>query len=124
VDTELFSPEKRSKVVRASWRAEEKTVLLYVGRVSWEKNLRCLARAYLEIWKRRRDVHLVVTGDGPARMELEGMFLDAKANVTFTGYLEGQIRLLISGTSSPYFPSSHRFHAPPLLGYLTPLHSP
>lgn len=75
--------------MRASWGAEGKIVLLYVGRVSWEKNLRCLARAYLGIWKRRRDVHLVVTGDGPARTELEGMFLEAKANVTFTGYLEG-----------------------------------
>jgi len=73
------------------WGAEGKTVLLYVGRVSWEKNLRCLARAYLEVWKRRKDVHLVVTGDGPARTELEGMFLDVKASVTFTGYLEGTV---------------------------------
>ena len=89
VDTGLFAPEKRSKEVRQMWGAEGKVVLLYVGRVSWEKNLRCLARAYLEIWKTRKDVHLVVTGDGPARTELEGMFSDVKASVTFTGYLEG-----------------------------------
>ena len=85
----MFAPEKRSKEVRLMWGAEGKVVLLYVGRVSWEKNLRCLARAYLEIWKMRKDVHLVVTGDGPARTELEGMFSDVKASVTFTGYLEG-----------------------------------
>jgi len=97
VDTALFEPRKRSGQVRRLWGEDvmgEKVVLLYVGRVSWEKNLRCLARAYLEIWKVRKDVHLVITGDGPARTELEGMFLDAKASVTFTGYLEGRIPLL------------------------------
>jgi glycosyltransferase involved in cell wall biosynthesis len=60
-----------------------------VGRVSWEKNLHALSQAYIDIHAQRKDVHLVITGDGPARMELEARFANAKAAVTFTGYLEG-----------------------------------
>jgi glycosyltransferase involved in cell wall biosynthesis len=90
VDTELFSPLKRQKEIRTAWTAgEEKVVLLYVGRVSWEKNLKALSNAYIDIHAQRKDVHLVITGDGPARTELEAMFANAKAAVTFTGYLEG-----------------------------------
>ena len=89
VDTELFSPIKRRKELRDVWSADGRTVLLYVGRVSWEKNLKVLAKAYINIHRIRKDIHLVITGDGPARLELEAMFREEKANVTFTGYLEG-----------------------------------
>ena len=89
VDTELFSPIKRRKELRDVWSADGRTVLLYVGRVSWEKNLKVLASAYINIHRIRKDIHLVITGDGPARLELEAMFREEKANVTFTGYLEG-----------------------------------
>jgi len=62
-----------------------KIVLLYVGRVSWEKNLKVLSQAYKNL--NRDDIHLVITGDGPAKKELEVFFEDV--SVTFTGYLEG-----------------------------------
>jgi len=67
----------------------EKVVLLYVGRVSWEKNLKVLSQAYINLHAIRNDLHLVITGDGPARSELEAIFQSEKVNVTFTGYLEG-----------------------------------
>jgi glycosyltransferase involved in cell wall biosynthesis len=88
VDTDLFSQSKRRKEFRQMWHAEDKVVMLYVGRVSWEKNLKVLAQAYINL-HRGRDVHLVITGDGPAKAELEAFFNEEKANVTFTGYLEG-----------------------------------
>ena len=68
----------------------DKVVLLYVGRVSWEKNLKALSQAYVNLHDSRNDIHLVITGDGPARKELEAIFLNEKVSVTFTGYLEGE----------------------------------
>jgi glycosyltransferase involved in cell wall biosynthesis len=88
VDTTLFYPVQRSETLRSSWLQEreqprDNVVLLYVGRVSWEKNLRLLVQAYQKLDHRR--CHLVIVGDGPAagemRQELAGL------PVTFTGYL-------------------------------------
>lgn len=89
VDNELFSPSKRRKELREAWGNDDKVILLYVGRVSWEKNLKALSQAYINLHAIRNDVHLVITGDGPARAELEAIFQNEKVNVTFTGYLEG-----------------------------------
>ena len=90
VDTGLFHPQRRSEAVRARWLAhrrqpEQKTVLLYVGRVSWEKNLRLLMQAYREMDHER--CHLVIVGEGPARAEMQQELQDVP--VTFTGYLQG-----------------------------------
>ena len=94
VDTKLFSPLKRRKELREMWIGRtEKVFLLYVGRVSWEKNLKALSQAYINLCKARNDVHLVITGDGPARKELEAIFFENKVAVTFTGYLQGYISL-------------------------------
>ena len=90
VDTELFSPSKRRKELREAWMGNvDKVVLHYVGRVSWEKNLKALSQAYVNLRAIRDDVHLVITGDGPARTDLEAIFRNEKVPVTFTGYLEG-----------------------------------
>jgi glycosyltransferase involved in cell wall biosynthesis len=90
VDLSLFAPERRSEVLRTSWlkdrtEPEKKTIILYVGRVSWEKNLRLLMQAYQQI--DHTNCHLVITGDGPACIEIQQ---EMKAMpVTFTGYLAG-----------------------------------
>ncbi len=95
VDTALFRPERRSQELRQSWlkehgdseSPENKTILLYVGRVSWEKNLRLLVQTY-----RRMDhshCHLVIVGDGPAYAEMQQEL--AGLPVTFTGYLSGEV---------------------------------
>lgn len=93
VDTALFRPQRRSKALRAGWlkangnpEHEEKTIMLYVGRVSWEKNLRLLAAAYRAMDHTR--CHLVIVGDGPALKEVQQAFRDVP--VTFTGYLTGE----------------------------------
>lgn len=87
VDTVLFRPERRNEVTRASWLADEqKAVLMYVGRVSWEKNLRLLTSAYRQMDHTR--CHLVIVGDGPALREIRQEVADLP--VTFTGYLRGE----------------------------------
>jgi len=89
VDIDIFKPERRSSTLRASWLgndADRETVFLYVGRVSWEKNLRLLVQAYHNMDHNK--CHLVIVGEGPAsqemQQELEGL------PVTFTGYLSGE----------------------------------
>jgi glycosyltransferase involved in cell wall biosynthesis len=91
VDTMLFQPERRSQELRASWligrkRPDDTTVLLYVGRISWEKNLRLLTQAYRGMDHER--CHLVIVGDGPALNEVQQDLADLP--VTFTGYLQGE----------------------------------
>ncbi|KAL1916587.1 uncharacterized protein VTP21DRAFT_5778 [Calcarisporiella thermophila] len=87
VDTRLFSPEQRCEVVRSELLgpgSENKTLLLYVGRISHEKNLNLLTAAYRSM--DHTQVHLVVVGHGPARKEVENA-LDTYP-VTFTGQLD------------------------------------
>jgi glycosyltransferase involved in cell wall biosynthesis len=93
VDTTLFHPRQRNLLLRAQWLdartqpddGDSPAILLYVGRISWEKNLRLLIQAYQTMDHQR--CHLVMVGNGPAfaevRDELQGV------PVTFTGYLTG-----------------------------------
>lgn len=87
VDTSLFRPERRDEVRRTSWlHGEERVILLYTGRVSWEKNLRLLIRAYQGMDHTR--CHLVIVGDGPALREVKQEL--AGLSATFTGYMRGE----------------------------------
>lgn len=87
VDTSLFRPERRTISLRRSWLgARDIPIILYVGRVSWEKNLRLLVQAYQRM--DHQSCRLVIVGDGPARAEIEQEL--AGVPVIFTGYLSGE----------------------------------
>jgi glycosyltransferase involved in cell wall biosynthesis len=69
-----FTPEARSERLLAEAgvdRSETPHVLLYAGRVSVEKNLPLLADAFEKVCERRRDVCLVIAGDGPYRQKMK-----------------------------------------------------
>ena len=88
VDTELFHPTKRNGFFSAHFNiAQDEFKLLYVGRVSREKNLPFLAEVFREICGRRKNLHLIVVGDGPYLDEMKGALTGFP--VTFTGYLIG-----------------------------------
>ena len=65
-------------------------VLIYVGRLSNDKNVKFLIRATKIISQKIKDVHLVLVGDGPHRDEILSLVdkLDLKSRTTWTGYLE------------------------------------
>jgi len=84
VDTEVFSPETRT----ARPDLPQGLKLLYVGRISREKNLSLLARVFRQVCVERSDVHLVVVGDGPYLAEMRQALADLPC--VFTGYLEGE----------------------------------
>ena len=78
VDTEQFSPARRSEALRAQWGATSDTpVALFVGRLAAEKNLGALANAYLAMRQQRPDARLVVVGEGPAAQQLASSVPDA-----------------------------------------------
>ncbi len=86
VDTEAFHPNFRSMEWRESLGSAGRNVVLFVGRLVWEKNLRVLAEAYARIRARRSDVVFAIVGDGPIRGELEQMMPGAR----FLGYRSGE----------------------------------
>lgn len=84
VDTDLFHPARRSLVCRAALTTtRDKPLLLYVGRLSVEKNVALLPA----VARALPDYPLVVVGDGPARALLVREMADC--NVHFTGVLHG-----------------------------------
>ncbi|SKB04116.1 Glycosyltransferase involved in cell wall bisynthesis [Prosthecobacter debontii] len=72
VDTDLFSPSRRSLELRESWGVDEKTpVALYVGRVAAEKNLVLLTQAFAAFREIYPAAPCVVVGDGPKLKSLQ-----------------------------------------------------
>ena len=71
VDPAVFSPEKRSVELRASWGADDTTlVALCVSRFAHEKNFPLVIRAYEAMRRIRPEAKLVLVGDGPLADEL------------------------------------------------------
>jgi glycosyltransferase involved in cell wall biosynthesis len=86
IDSSLFNPQKRSEMWRRAVGSSARKIILYVGRLSYEKNPGVLVEAFKTLGA--PDIHLVLVGDGPARESLERSL--AGYAVTFTGYLTGE----------------------------------
>jgi glycosyltransferase involved in cell wall biosynthesis len=87
LDTAMFHPAQRNSGFWTSrgLEAKEKGVL-YVGRISREKNLDILVAASREIQRRKLPVRFLFVGDGPYAKELRKLLPEA----IFTGYLAGE----------------------------------
>ncbi|MDK3160273.1 glycosyltransferase [Kamptonema cortianum] len=86
IDTESYHPRRRQSAFWDRHGLSGKTVFLYVGRVSKEKNLDVLMDAWARLEHLRGQMALAIVGDGPYRAELQERFPD----VVFTGYLGGE----------------------------------
>lgn len=87
VDTKRFDPAKRNGFYRR-WHGQDVLKLLYVGRISREKDLDILTLAFSRIAPERPDLCRAVVGDGPYRQEMEREL--AGLPVIFTGELHGE----------------------------------
>ncbi len=78
VDSARFSPQHRCAELRASWgvRADE-PVVLHVGRLAAEKNVRLAFEAFRVLANRARGARLVVVGDGPQHDALRRQYPEA-----------------------------------------------
>jgi glycosyltransferase involved in cell wall biosynthesis len=88
VDLSRFNPRFRSE----KWRTEitggdiNKKILLYVGRLTWEKDFKTFALTYKLLKDNRSDFVMVLAGEGPIQRELEKLMKGA----IFLGYINGQ----------------------------------
>ena len=90
VDLENYHP---AKAAGGAWRdaglPEDGVKLLYVGRISKEKNLELLGKIFPALLAKQPDLSLVLVGDGPYREELQGR-LGKSRRVHFTGMVQGE----------------------------------
>lgn len=77
----------RSLSLRQTYGLHGKRVVLYVGRLSPEKNLECLVRAAAAL---PEDTVLVMAGSGRLQEELQDLAARLKVRAIFTGWLEGE----------------------------------
>ena len=102
VDTEMFQPHLASTQMRSrlSQGNPEDPLLLYVGRVSAEKQIDEI-KPVLEAIPQAR---LAIVGDGPNREALEAHFAGTKTN--FVGYLQGlELASAFASADAFVFPS-------------------
>jgi glycosyltransferase involved in cell wall biosynthesis/predicted metal-dependent phosphoesterase TrpH len=105
VDADLFDPERRSDELRTELLGPDGEILLLsVGRLSTEKRIGVLLDAFALATRERRDVRLVIAGDGPARRELEHT---APVGTTFVGEITGDALAELYASADAFcFPST------------------
>ena len=88
IDVEAFHPAKRSRTLEYRLGLRGRFRLLYVGRVSKEKNLELLVRVFKRLVQSMPEVTLIVVGDGPYLAEMKEALEGTPA--VFTGYVYGE----------------------------------
>lgn len=106
VDTRLFNPSKRDvESLRELLGSGPGLKILYVGRISKEKDLLVLGQAFKDLVRKVRNVELVLVGDGPYMNEMKE-FMDGTGCI-FTGYREGEeLAGIYAGCDIFAFPSA------------------
>lgn len=105
INTEEFSPSHRNNELRQKMKIEDKTVFLYVGRMSVEKDLDILLTVAEKLNEYYREkIHFLMVGDGPFLKILKEK---APINMSFTGFLKGKtLSELYASSDIFFFPSS------------------
>jgi glycosyltransferase involved in cell wall biosynthesis len=106
IDSHRFHPSKRNGFFGSRYRLGDDVLkLLYVGRISKEKNLDLLENAFRKLCKSHENIHLVIVGEGPYFEEMKKR--TAGLPVTFTGFLDGEDLCQAYASSDVFvFPSS------------------
>lgn len=105
IDVELYNPAKRNGIFNSNYSLCEGTKLLYVGRVSKEKNMNLLTRAFKQLLANGERAQLVIVGDGPYLEEMKTEMLNLPC--CFTGYLSGRTLATVYASADLFvFPST------------------
>ena len=88
VDAEAYHPRYRNGFYQRHYKLGDDLKLLYVGRVSKEKNLPLLVDVFKDLSAVMPNLHLVVVGEGPYFREMKKALEGRPA--TFTGFLQGR----------------------------------
>jgi 1,2-diacylglycerol 3-alpha-glucosyltransferase len=94
IDTDFFRPvdnkETQEKIKRVFGVGGPS--LVYMGRLSYEKNIDDVINAFAIAHKKDQNLKLMIVGDGPEKINLIKLAVDlgVKSNVIFTGFLKGE----------------------------------
>lgn len=100
----LKQPQSLTKTVISGLKKKyglKEKVILHFGRLSYEKNIDILIKAFQQLNKKHPDTSLLVIGDGPAKAGLAKLVkkLNIDSQVAFTGFIDHQ-KLISSGLLS------------------------
>jgi glycosyltransferase involved in cell wall biosynthesis len=105
IDTDRFHPTNRNGFFKAYPQIADRIKLLYVGRVSKEKNLPLLVSVFKKIHQKGLPVGLAVVGDGPYKTQM--MAETQGMPCVFCGYLIGEALTMAYASSDIFvFPST------------------
>ncbi len=106
IDHEAFRRVPEEELGEHRLELPEGPTLLYVGRISKDKNLGFLVDVMQEVLEKRPEVNFVLAGDGPYREEMEG-YLGGHERVRFLGKLPHErLPYIYSQTDMLIFPST------------------
>jgi phosphatidylinositol alpha 1,6-mannosyltransferase len=106
VDLKMFNRSMKNEEWKREYDIQDKKIILYAGRLVWEKDLRTFAEVYNKIISGREDAAFVLAGDGPVREELQEMMPKAvflghkKSNELSAIYASSDIFLFPSTTET------------------------
>lgn len=118
VNPQRFAAAAEGEGVRERYRLEGKTVIGFVGSLKPWHGVQSLLEAFRNIYRFRKDVHLLIVGDGPRRQELEDYCNQEglAGAVTFTGKVQHHdIPHYIAAmdiTAAPYTPHPNFYFSP------------
>ena len=107
IDPRLFSAKESGKAyLKQHFAVPDGITLLFVGRISRDKNLDLLLDTYGGLARERPELNLVIVGDGPYLPELMRR-AQSNPHIIFTGRLEQNVLPYVySGAELFVFPSS------------------
>jgi glycosyltransferase involved in cell wall biosynthesis len=110
INLNLFKPDKSraNEIKKQHGISGETKVLIFVGRLAREKNLVFLLKALKEILKIKKDVTLLLVGDGYQIDELKEVSkeLGVDGNVRFTGFVSHELVPYYYGASDVFVMTS------------------
>ncbi|MHA1268777.1 MAG: glycosyltransferase family 4 protein [Candidatus Helarchaeota archaeon] len=76
VDVEKFKPKsKNSKLYKLLNIPETSKIILFVGRLVWEKGIYCLIYAFNDLLKKYKNLILIIAGNGPERNKIKSLII-------------------------------------------------
>lgn len=88
INREKFNPSYRNRELWHDYGLNGSFKFIYAGRISKEKNIEVMLKAFMRLIESGCDADLVLVGDGPQRDELQLKYNDPQ--IVFTGYLYGE----------------------------------
>ncbi len=95
LQTQSFAPADGNAFREKHGIPLDRPMILYVGRVAFEKNIAFLLRMAVELREMQPEVLLVVAGEGPAEESLHKLSkeLNLQQNIQFIGYMDRNTEL-------------------------------